>query len=82
MGKRTAQEESPPCKVTEKGYGHHLYYSDLIQGRLTLAAGVSSPVTDLTFGFLGDKFGQCQLLHGGISQDARVGWFPAAFDHG
>lgn len=44
--------------------------------------GVSSPATNLTFGFLGNKFSQRQLLHGGISQDAGVGWLPATFDHG
>lgn len=45
---------------------------------------VVPPVTDtyLTVGFLTHKLGECQFLHGGISQDRWVRGFSAAVYHG
>lgn len=46
------------------------------------APAPASPASYLTLRFLGHELGQCQLLHGGIGQDAGVRGFPTAFDHG
>lgn len=51
-----------------------------VQAQLSETAKIGGP--HLTVGLLGDKLGEGQFLHGGVSQHRGVGGLPAPLYHG